>query len=351
MQSASSFSRRFRTRGNSGGLKHRRVCRVVGAGLKSSQEESNESETVPSQHREESTQRDSVADKVHTILASKGLTLYRVSQKSAELSGRSSPYFLPHNLYYDLRGEGFSPCLHQLVTLSRVSGYRLRDWLRIFGFDLENITRLQVSLPVKRTILLDASLTDPNEWVTWVRNRELHTPIPPIAPLAQLLEVMPPLQIGSLSKPKRPFLYAKIGREDAMAFPELVPGSIVRINPQIDADLLRQETTAISDRLFLIEHGKGLCCCRVRFLRDNVIVLFDSGSSYGQVELRSPSRQKFGALLILNSGRCCTSRSRRSREIWHADGSRSLFPNCRASGNFSEQCVGDRTFLLARRLK
>jgi transcriptional regulator with XRE-family HTH domain len=245
---------------------------------------------VPSQRREKSTQRALVAERVHTILASKGLTLYRVSQQSAELYGRSSPHFVPHNLYYDLRSEGFSPSVYQIVALSRVSGYRLQDWLRVFDFDLENITRLEVLLPAKRTIFLDTSLTDPTEWVTWFRNRELHAVIPPIAPLAQLLEVMSSRQIGSIAEPNRHFLYAKIGREDAMAFPDLVPGSIVRINPEIHADVSRQKAAAISDRLFLIEHGKGLCCCRIRFLANGVILPFDNGLSYAQVELHIPQQ-------------------------------------------------------------
>jgi hypothetical protein len=252
---------------------------------------------VPSQRREESTQRASVAERVHTILASKGLTLYRVSQQSVELYGRSSPHFVPHNLYYDLRSEGFSPSVYQIVALSRVSGYRLRDWLRVFGFDLENITRLQVLLPAKRTILLDTSLTDPNEWVTWLRNRELHAVIPPIAPLAQLLEVMSSRQVRSIAEPDRRFLYAKIGREDAMAFTDLVPGSIVRINPEIGFDVPPSKTAAISDRLFLIEHSKGFCCCRIRLLANGDIVPFDNGLSYAQVELRSPQQAKiWGAL-------------------------------------------------------
>jgi hypothetical protein len=31
------------------------------------------------------------------------ITLYQVSERSAALFGRSSPHYLPHNLYYDLR--------------------------------------------------------------------------------------------------------------------------------------------------------------------------------------------------------------------------------------------------------
>jgi hypothetical protein len=102
---------------------------------------------VPSPAREGSPTRAAVAERVQAILDSKELTLYRVSQESAELYGRSSPFFLPHNLYYDLRTSSFTPSIHQISALSRISGYRVVDWLQVFGYTLEDITRLQVELP------------------------------------------------------------------------------------------------------------------------------------------------------------------------------------------------------------
>src|SRR5208337_3676355 len=155
------------------------------------------------------------------------------------LYGRSSPYFVPHNLYYDLRGGTFSPSIYQFVAFSRITGYRLSDWLRVFGADLENIARLQVSLPSSRTILLDSSLADPDAWVPWLRNRVGNVPAPPIAPLGQLLERSHPRRLRYVSESNnRGFLYAKIGYQDALAFPDLLPGSIVRVNPEIPDDLV-----------------------------------------------------------------------------------------------------------------
>src|SRR5690349_21852597 len=100
-----------------------------------------------------------LVERIHSILASRDLTLYRVSQQSAALYGRFSDFFIPHNLYSDLRTSSFTPSIHQIAALSRISGYRLVDWLKVFGFDVEDILRLQVLLPSKRTILLDTSLT------------------------------------------------------------------------------------------------------------------------------------------------------------------------------------------------
>jgi hypothetical protein len=223
---------------------------------------------VPPRPRESSSTGAALAEKIHSILATKGLTLYQASQQSVALYGQPSPYFLPHNLYYDLRSGSFRPSVKQIVALSRISGYRMADWLEVLGFDLEDIPRLQILLPSKRTMIVDTSLTNPNEWIPWLRNRPIGEPIPSIAPLARLLELGPPRPIASVYQLDQQFVYAKVGGEDAFAFPDLAPGSIVRVNPNIAAELITKENSSISDRLFLVEHSKGFFCCRIRSLGD-----------------------------------------------------------------------------------
>ena len=200
--------------------------------------------------------------------------------------GHASSYFLHHNLYYELKVGTFSPSLHQLFALSRISNYRMADWLHVFGLDLEDIPRLQVQLPTKRTILLDSSLIDPNAWVPWFRDRSNATVIPTVAPLSQMLETGPTVRQQSLLQMnKQNFLYAKIGREDAFAFPDLLPGSIVRINPRL-ADSPSAEGQMQSQRLFLVEHSMGICCCRLLPGKRNRIVVVSEHLPYAQVELQ-----------------------------------------------------------------
>lgn len=228
-------------------------------------------------------------ERVRSILASKNFTLSQVSQVAAARFGRSSPCFLPHTLYYELRLRTFRPSLHQVFAFSQISGFRFADWLRVFGFDLENIPRLQVLLPSKRTILLDSSWVDPDAWVPWLRNRSGGTPVPPIAPLAQLVEYSGSRRLRSVPKANsRRFLYAKIGHQDTLPFPDLLPGSIVRVNPSFAGGLVPQANGATSNQIFLIEHSKGFFCCRLRAVGDNVIVPVSTLLSYAQVELLVP---------------------------------------------------------------
>ena len=238
-----------------------------------------------------------LAKRVKSILDSKNLTLHYVSQRSAVLFGRSSPYFLPHNLYYDLRRGTFSPSLFQLFTLSRISNYKLTDWLQVFGFQVESIPRLQIQLSSARTILLDSSLDDPNSRVPWLRDSWGGIPAPPVVPLSQVLEWTKPLRLGAFTDLRhKGFLYAKIGYQDALAFPELLAGSIVRIKPRITDELLREINGEISKRIFLVEHGNGLLCSHIRTTGNGRIAIVSTQLPYAQVEFKVPEEARLAGV-------------------------------------------------------
>jgi hypothetical protein len=122
------------------------------------------------------------AERVRQILSSRGLTLYRVSRRSAEIFGKLSPFFVPHSLYYDLAVSSLSPGIQQLLALSRITNYRLSDWLAVFGFDLDAIPRLQCMVPRNRTVILDGSVYDTECWIPWFAEKpgsEFREPIDP----------------------------------------------------------------------------------------------------------------------------------------------------------------------------
>ena len=232
-------------------------------------------------------------ERIQTILASKGLSLYQISQQSANLFGRSSAFFIPHNIYHDLRDANFIPSIFQIYALSHISGYRFADWLRVFGIDLEDIPRLQVVLPRKRTILIDSTLTDNEGWVRWFRSRLTQRHREGTTPLTMLLQPIDPKKLGLLlGATNNEFLYAKIGTDDALAFPDLLPGSIVRVNAQVTIDPPHGKHRPVSRRIFLLEHSKGLFCSRVHWLRDNVLIPVSTKLSYAQVEMQLPAHAR-----------------------------------------------------------
>ena len=69
-------------------------------------------------------------------------------------------------------------------------------------------------------------------------------------------------------KPSKPeaeiHLYARVGTEDAFAFPDLLAGSVVRIDKREPDRFLPLRNGQSSRVLVLVEHANGMVCCRLR---------------------------------------------------------------------------------------
>jgi len=241
-----------------------------------------------------------IVDRVRGILAARNLTVYKVSVLTKAMYPRESGYHVPRNFYFQLRSKAWNPTIHQLVALSRVSGYSLVDWLAVFGFRLDIIPRLQCALPYPRTTLLDSSLNDQREPIPWFRDRMGGARTPPVSPLSQLLEPSGERRLGSIVLTDRgPYFYVKIGRQDAFAFPDLLPGSIVRANPRLTERISPTPPGKISKHIFLIEHSRGVCCCRLYFETGNRVALMATQLPFANVELELGSEARILGILDL----------------------------------------------------
>ncbi|MGC1087496.1 MAG: hypothetical protein WA894_03600 [Candidatus Acidiferrum sp.] len=228
-----------------------------------------------------------LAERIRRVFSSRGLTLYRVSRNSSEVFGHASRFHIPHNFYDSIAEPSFLPSLHQMLALSHITSYRLADWLAVFGIALDDIPRLQLLLPRKRTTLLDASVYDSSAWVPWVAERPRQGDLPPIAPLSQLLAMTFPRRASDLmGLAQRRFLYGKVGDEDLYAFPQLAAGSIVRINPQILQEDSVTSKTGFDSPLFFVEHSGGFTCSQLVSLGRDKILLRSLRHPCAQVELR-----------------------------------------------------------------
>src|SRR5579864_4157334 len=99
---------------------------------------------------------ESRAARIRAVLASRNLTLHQVSLSTARLYGSNTPSRIPHTLYHSLTNSlPFGPSLAQMCALSRITGYRLEDWLSVLGIDLTKVAALQPMLPFRRTRLID----------------------------------------------------------------------------------------------------------------------------------------------------------------------------------------------------
>jgi hypothetical protein len=218
---------------------------------------------------------DARAESFRNILSQEGRTITQLSAATRRRYGSNSSYFIPATFLYQLR-SGVTPHVCQIVALSESTGYRFVDWLRMCGFDLQQIPRLQIRLHPERTVL--------------------------VTPMEDCFEpFLPPPSFGyergatssSISHlneggAHRHYLFAKIGTNDALVCPRLPPGSIVRVD-RYYAHRLRG---AISHLLWLVEQPNGLTCCQLRWIDDRQIVLLPSRPPWGRWPLRLPTEAR-----------------------------------------------------------
>jgi len=222
-----------------------------------------------------------LAERVRLILSTRVLSLAEVSRASRSLVPGGPLGHIPHNFYSSLRKRLFSPSLYQVLALSTLSGYRFIDWLTVFGFSLDDVPRLQASLPALRTVELDSRVYQSCASIPWGYDFTQADLSVPLAPLSRLLTPAAPRRFNSLAHPASGiYRYVKIGSQDALAFPELLPGSIVRVR--------KRRSNAIktaADHLYLVEHSNGLACSGLLRSKSKRIVLCSRHLPYAPVEL------------------------------------------------------------------
>jgi hypothetical protein len=229
--------------------------------------------------------RADLIDRIRRILSYRGLSLAEVSRQSRTRFPRSRAFRIPENFYDALRHPSFTPSLPQLYAFSVVSGYRLADWLALFDLSFDDASAFQASLPGKRTMELDTRLYDPGASVAWYQESRIPTFGTTLTPLSYWLSGAAHRAIHSLvTKSGSSFHYVKIGSEDAYAFPDLLPGSIARVDRRLSTSQLLAEEGA--NRILAIQHRGAVVCARVRRGRQGRVVLCSRHLPYAPAELK-----------------------------------------------------------------
>jgi transcriptional regulator with XRE-family HTH domain len=209
-----------------------------------------------------------------------------VSRASRSLLSSDLRGHIPHNFYSALRSRRFSPSLYQVLVLSIMSDYRLVDWLGIFGFSLDDVACFQASLTALRTVEVDASVYQPRVSIPWFYDLREPDLSGPLIPLSRWLAPGAPRSFDSLPyTASGTYRYVKIGSQDALAFPELLPGSIVQVRCGFRALERLPIGKTPAKGLFLVEHSSGLTCSWLYRPKSKRIVLCSRHLPYAPVEL------------------------------------------------------------------
>ena len=231
--------------------------------------------------------RDTGVEGIRNILSQAGHSIAQLSVVTGKRYGSRSPYFIPPTFLYKLK-SGITPQICQIVALSEITGYRFVDWMKICGFDLHAIPVLQVRLHTERTVLVTPVEFEPASF---------------LSPFVTMKEAVCGSSISSRQEDVRwpgsaRYIFAKIGRADALVCPRLKPGSVVRVD-RCYAHRIRSaaDHTVMSNFLWLVEQPSGLTCCHVRWIDDQQVVLLPSRPPWGSWPLRLPTEARILGLV------------------------------------------------------
>ncbi|MGZ4730531.1 MAG: hypothetical protein ACXVZH_00170 [Terriglobales bacterium] len=200
--------------------------------------------------------------------------------------GSKSPFFIPATFLYKIK-SGVTPHVCQIVALSESTGYRFVDWLRLFGFDLQQVLRLQMRLHIERTVLV----TPNEEW--------FQSSLPSPSSYDGVWSSTSGARPGRWNDSGR-YLFAKIGTADALVCPELMPGSVVPVDRCYAQRMKDADHVSRDDHLWLVEQPGGLMCCQVRWIDDRQIVLLPTRPPWGSWPLRLPTEARILGLVDMD---------------------------------------------------
>ena len=229
---------------------------------------------------------DARVESIRNVLAQCGYSVTQLSAASRRRYGSKSPFFIPATFLYKIK-SGVTPHVCQIVALSESTGYRFDDWLRMVGFDLQPVLRLQMRLHTERTVLVT-----PNE--EWFQS-SLPLPSSHDGVRSSFSRARP----GRWNDRGR-YLFAKIGTEDALVCPQLMPGSIVRVDRCYAQRMKDADRVSRDDHLWLVEQPGGLTCCQVRWIDDRQIVLLPTRPPWGNWPLHLPTEARILGLVDLD---------------------------------------------------
>jgi hypothetical protein len=219
-----------------------------------------------------------ISQRVKMFLRSLDRTIYQMSQATSRPPfGKGTRAYIRDAFYAEI-DAGQMPDIHQVAALARITGYRLIDWLTLFGYRIDEVMRLQIELQRERTVLLPSTLYDPLRALPWVRRLDPDIDFRRTQPVATVIEALTYLSLGIVDRFKRRrVLYARVGRRDDMMWPHIGAGSIVRVDPS----QTRIAPVGGKRAVYLVQHIGGLCCSYVERLDDQYILLLpeDNGSS------------------------------------------------------------------------
>ncbi len=161
------------------------------------------------------------------------ITTREVSERSRKIAeGEGVEEFHISNAWLtQIENKQVVPSVHKLYSLSVIYRMKFTDLLRLYGVDLEKISRYQLGTPLDKTHLTTLEVYDEDRAVTFPVHFDRGFRLEKTDLLSRMVQVWGEVPISLIQHlDLRHGLYGYIGLEDWMMYPLLRPGSFVQID-------------------------------------------------------------------------------------------------------------------------
>ncbi len=192
-----------------------------------------------------------------------GLTIRDVADLSQKvIDSEGNEEFRVSNAWLsEIENSESIPSIYKLYSLSVIYHVKFRDFLQLYGVDVQKINKLQIEMPLPQTHLTPVEVFDQTGTVTFPVRFDQGFDRGRTNLLSRMVEIWGEVPIGVIQHlDVRRSMYGYIGLEDRTLYPLLRPGSFVQIDPSVKKVLPLKWQTEYERPIYFIELREGYVC-------------------------------------------------------------------------------------------
>jgi len=192
-----------------------------------------------------------------------GITTRDVARLSAEIAAaENNPEFAISNPWLtQIENTDSVPSIHKLYSVSVIYRVKFTDLLLLYGVDLENTAKHQLTTKLKETHLAEVGVYDNDRSISFPVRFDVAFRIENTSLLGRMIEVWGEIPIGMIRHlDLRRHQYGYIGLADYTMYPLLRPGSFVQIDDRRTKIYNSGWHTEFERPIYFFELRKGYAC-------------------------------------------------------------------------------------------
>ncbi len=205
----------------------------------------------------------SPGDRLKEIRTHLGVTTREVEQRSKRIadSEGNAEFYISNAWITQIENTQSTPSIYKLFTLSVIYSTKFTDLLALYGVDLNQITRHQLSLPLPRTHMTNLEVYDNQRAVSFPVQFDPSFRADRTALLSRIVQVWGEIPISLIQHLDiRRCKYGYIGLGDFTLHPLLRPGSFVQIDDGQNQIRKVAWRTEFDRPIYFVELRDGYAC-------------------------------------------------------------------------------------------